>query len=357
MSMRKLALKGGYGEHGRSCFLTEYGKTGRCYMVDCGIMDTDPFPYPDVTEEELKKVDFLFLTHCHKDHSGAFEFFKSRGFSGWLAASRMTAELSGIRYERLVYPENGFRNASGENVLEAAGISVRYGRSGHCPGGLWYYIEDSLGSLFFSGDYQEDSLFYACDPVTGLEADLAVIDCAHQETDRNAESLRADLSSLTGEKLAAGIPVIFPVPQYGRGPELLKFLEKEFPKAGIRVDDGFIRCCSQMLKEPVWFQNGKLSMEPFMEGETPEIFLIADTHLKNEKNAEYVKHAVQNGAFVMVTGRVRKGSLLERLLQEGKAARLLFPHHQSRGDMERMIARNRFGTVLPFHSDRMEIFV
>ena len=55
--MRKFLVKGGYGEHGRSCFLVEYGTEGHFYMVDCGIMDSDSNPYPNVFAEELELVD------------------------------------------------------------------------------------------------------------------------------------------------------------------------------------------------------------------------------------------------------------------------------------------------------------
>ena len=50
--MRKFLVKGGYGEHGRSCFLVEYGTEGHFYMVDCGIMDSDSQPYPEISREE-----------------------------------------------------------------------------------------------------------------------------------------------------------------------------------------------------------------------------------------------------------------------------------------------------------------
>ena len=40
--------------------MVEYGTEGRCYIVDCGIMDTDPVPWPAVTPEELAQADFLF---------------------------------------------------------------------------------------------------------------------------------------------------------------------------------------------------------------------------------------------------------------------------------------------------------
>ena len=101
--MRRFWAKGGYGEHGRSCFLMEYGKEGRYCMVDCGIMDSDSQPYPDVTSEELSKTDYLFLTHCHKDHSGAFMEFVKSGFGGVLVASQMTIDLSHISYENRLF--------------------------------------------------------------------------------------------------------------------------------------------------------------------------------------------------------------------------------------------------------------
>ena len=44
MSMIPLIIKGGYGEHGRSCFLFPF-QENRYAMLDCGIMDTDPEPF------------------------------------------------------------------------------------------------------------------------------------------------------------------------------------------------------------------------------------------------------------------------------------------------------------------------
>ena len=71
-------------------------------MVDCGIMDSDSNPYPDVTEEELAKTDYVFLTHSHKDHSGAFMHFVEKGFRGTLVTSAMAFELSDITYDKVV---------------------------------------------------------------------------------------------------------------------------------------------------------------------------------------------------------------------------------------------------------------
>ncbi len=254
MPMKRLSFKGGYGEHGRSCFLVQYDDSGRCYMVDCGIMDEDPFPYPSLSFEELECVDYLFLTHCHKDHSGAIHYICENGFHGTVITSEMTGRLDPIPCEEVIFlPVH-----AGEDSCRIGGLDVRYGRSGHCPGGLWFLIRDALGSCFFSGDYQENTILYACDRAEGLEADLAVVDCAHVSTDQDAESLRMELRSQTEQFLAQGRQVVFPVPKYGRGLEMYCLLRREFPDVRIRVDKEFIACSKKMMKEECWYQEQEL---------------------------------------------------------------------------------------------------
>lgn len=52
-----------------------------------------------------------------------------------------------------------------------------WGRSGHCSGSAWYAIAENGRSLFFSGDYYDCARVHARDPIEGLSADLAVLDC------------------------------------------------------------------------------------------------------------------------------------------------------------------------------------
>ena len=52
---------------------------------------------------------------------------------------------------------------------------------------------------------------------------------------------------------------------------------------------------------------------------------------------------------------VKKNGPVGKLLEEGKAERFLFPHHQSYGDLKRAAAQNQFDCVLPFHNPEKEI--
>ena len=353
-------IRGGYGEHGRSCFLVEYNKEGRMYMVDCGIMDTDPFPYPDVTPEELERVDYLFLTHCHKDHSGAFQYFCDRGFHGTLVTSGMTCKLAGISYEKMETLEVGQGN-----LRHFSPLTVRFGRTGHCPGGLWFAIAADGDELLFTGDYQENTLVYACDPIRNSHAKLALIDCAHRGTELDAGALRAQLVSVVAERLQNGQRVLLPVPQYGRGLEILYLMRKEFPQMRIRVDRDFVGYAEKMLTEPGWYKADAydaLTTEKFdvidveAEGDY-DILLLADTHLKKQKNVEFVNRAIEEGTAVLINGRVKKNGPVGKLLDARKAERFLFPHHQSHGDLKHVIANNSFHVILPFHNEKKEMLV
>lgn len=386
--MSRLMIRGGYGEHGRSCFLVEYGSAGRMYMVDSGIMDTDPFPYPDVTEEELERVDYLFLTHCHKDHSGAFGYFCERGFKGTLVTTGMTCALAGIEYEKIEFltvdtgasmsdedvPMPGMERSDTQvhangNIRKFGPLTVRYGRTGHCPGGLWFEITDCADTILFSGDYQEDTLVYVCDPIRESHAKMALVDCAHRGTELDAKALREQIVRVVTEKLQSGRKVILPVPQFGRGLELLFLMKKEFPNLRVRVDQDFVVYAKKMLSEPVWYYEDAyqaLHVNEFdmlaifggLNGESDyDILLIADTHLKKRKNVDFVHHAVVTGAAVLINGRVKKNGPVGKLLDAGKAEKFLFPHHQSYGDLIRLVHNNDFQVTLPFHNNEKEVLV
>ena len=367
--MSKLMMRGGYGEHGRSCFLVEIEHGSRMYMVDCGIMDTDPNPYPNVTTEELEKVDYLFLTHCHKDHSGAFEYFVKQGFRGTLVTTRMTYNLAGISYEKTEFLELSDENCSERNVRKFGTLTICYGRTGHCPGGLWFEITEGTDTILFSGDYQEDTLVYRCDPIRDRQAKIALIDCAHRETELAAEELRTQIVRVVSDRIQKRQKVILPVPQFGRGLELLVLMRRSFPNLRVRVDSDFVEYAKKMLIERVWYFTEAYEslkademdmMDIFgtqMHGYDYDILLLADTHLKKQKNVDFVHHQLKTGAAVLINGRVKKNGPVGKLLREEKAEKFLFPHHQSYGDLKRVAASNQFDMIIPFHNHEKEILI
>lgn len=337
--------------------MVEY-KPNRYVMVDCGILDTDSHPEPHLSHEEAEAADYLFLTHAHKDHTGALDYLLHKGFHGEIIAAEDTFRFCRIKYEKstalpYVYP----------GTWQGDGLKVLYGRSGHCPGSLWYLIKTENKTFFFSGDYQADSLVYAADVPYGLEADIALVDMAHDSCEEDASSLRDRLVSFVEKYREEKRKVILPVQTFGRGNEILYLLKERFPECRIALDQRFVNAEEMMLENTEWMRDEtKLS---FLEAyevamRTPtdeaEIILIADTHLMREENRSFVKKMLAQEAVVILTGRRKKGSFCVQLLDEGKAVHTPFPHHSSRSDARVLADNNRFGIVLPFHTDVKEVW-
>lgn len=385
MFMNRLSIKGGYGEHGRSCFLlplnplcapqngslpvqhlkgAPQAQEERYYMLDCGIMDTDPDPYPQVDPDLLARTEYLFLSHCHKDHSGAFEEFVRRGFRGWLVTTQPTLDFSGIQWEKTIILENPKGDGTDEKHLDG-GLSFSYGMTGHCAGSVWFHFHDPFGSVLYTGDYQRDALAYRTDPIEGRTADLAIMDCAHVKEMGDADSLRGKMTRTVGRWVKDGRKVLMPLPKYGRGLEVICMLRKSLPHARIAADRNMINLILKTLAYPQWLKPEALREIPAFLEEKPEqrlcsgsyhILLLGDTHLENPESRPLACGLSDQGAAVLLTGRVKKGCLTERLLAEGKAVTMAYPHHQSRGDFLKMAGQNDFRIMLPFHNPEKEIF-
>lgn len=173
-------IAGGVGEHGRNCFFV---KTERIsFLVDCGKMAGAAQPYPNLSPEQIQSLQYVFLTHSHADHTGALPWLLEQGFAGTIIASdetfgQLPFSLPDTR------PLRSFRPPEG--------LTLHWGRSGHCPGSVWYEFGLEGQTLLFSGDYTERSLVYETDPIRRTRAELAVIDCAYGVDPRSAEIGRA----------------------------------------------------------------------------------------------------------------------------------------------------------------------
>ena len=362
MSMVPLIVKGGYGEHGRSCFLFPFQKN-KYAMLDCGIMDTDPEPFPQVEPELLRRTEYLFLSHCHKDHSGAFEHFREAGFKGWLVAAAPTVKCAGIDYDRTILlpdPKGGLE----EEVTLKGGLSFFYGRTGHCAGSIWLHLFGAFGSLLYSGDYQKRTLAYAVDPICGRQADLAILDCAHVGYEEDGDGLRGAMTERIRQIVKEGRRVVMPLPKYGRGLEIICMLRGSLPEVRIGAEENMVKLTRQTLSYSQWVRpEAAQEIRRFLE-ENPisalekgeyDVLLIGDTHLEQPESQELAREEAEKGALTLLTGRVKKGCLTERLLKEGKAFTMAYPHHQSRRDLLEMMEENEFHGALPFHNNRKEV--
>ncbi len=164
-------------------------------------------------------------------------------------------------------------------------------------------------------------------PIEGRKADLAILDCAHDGEQGNADELRRRMTDRIRETVREGRRVILPLPKYGRGMEMICMLPDSLPDARIALSAGMRRSTEDNLVWESWLKPEAakkirrfLDTEPekAFEQDTWDILLLADTHLEQPENIRTVRREADRGALVLLTGRLKKGCLTEQLSGKGK---------------------------------------
>ncbi len=353
MTANKLIFKGGYGEHGRSCFLIEH--SNGYVMIDCGIMDSAPNPYPEIDTDILKKVSHIFITHCHKDHCGALHHFIKNGFAGTVITSSATYELTGITYENCKLLDYHKGSLSLDSTIQ-----IEYGSSGHCVGSLWFRISFDNKTYFFSGDYQEDTLAHICDTYNEND-DIAVIDLAHKANPFCAQERRDIFLSTIMDNVNKGKKVLIPVQKYGFGIEILYQLKTQAKNISIMWDDDFFNNTTRALNFSQYFKEKALetlnkTLNTRKTNNEWNVFLLGDQHIEKQDNIDFINSIIHNTKIILV-GRIKKDTILESWYKEGIAIKLSYPHHPNEKDIESLITRNSFKTIFPFHNNEKEVII
>lgn len=354
--MAVLRVAGGCGEHGRNCFRLTGDAPGQDVLVDCGLMaGAEGSPYPRLAPDEIAGLAAVLLTHSHADHSGAVPWLRGQGFRGRVVATART--LAQLPFDR--GPTVALEDACPGGAGELPGMRVRWGRSGHCAGSVWYLLELGEGGprVLFTGDYTERSLAYACDRIRGVRADASVVDCAYGEDATSFEERCAQIVGFVAERACEG-PVLLPVPRYGRGVDLALLLRRELPGLEL-LADGRLRAQVGTLADEgdPWARPGAdLGGLSGDLGELPRgrrlpraVLLACDPQLRGEAARELAGRVLDQGGALLMTGTPERGSLSERLVREGRMAMLRYPVHQRMADVDALRRENDLGTEVLFH--------
>ncbi len=342
----ELFIAGGVGEHGRNCFLVQ-GETIR-FLVDCGKMaDTPEAPYPHLTREQISGLDAVFLTHSHADHTGALPWLYENGFCGTVIAAAETLSQLPFAVKNHRVLQEICPNGAGQ----LQNLSVQWGRSGHCVGSVRYCFTENGKSVFFSGDYTEDTQVYACDPIRGQYADLAVLDCAYGLDKTPYDALCDRLVQKTEELLSAHKLLLFPVPKYGRGLEILKLFSDRLSSVSYYADALFLQNLAEQDAGGFWYRPVKINVPvcPY-DGETQGIVFVSDPQLRSKAAQSAAEQVLSLGGMTVMTGTLEKGSYSEELFQQDKMALLRYPVHLNHAQFERLKGQNDFQQTIPYHS-------
>ncbi|WP_020618097.1 MBL fold metallo-hydrolase [Paenibacillus daejeonensis] len=268
----EVAVWGGAGEHGRSCYHFQAGETS--VLLDCGGKKEHGGQYPALVAQLVRKLKAVFLSHAHEDHMAALPLLLQHGYTGEVWLTREThRQLPGYakawrRYvqsrggtvpygpydwERMRYRFLDDEAPQGEWASIAPGLRAAWGPSGHLPGAVWLLLELEGRLAFFSGDYSSEStLLQSTLPPAALFAgrsiELALLDAAYGDAPGTQTSHLIELTDKLAEVHARGGHSLLPVPTCGRGMDLLVELIERLPELPIAAEASLTLEWARMLR-------------------------------------------------------------------------------------------------------------
>ncbi len=272
----KIQFIGATHEVTGSCTLLSVG--GKHYMIDCGMeQGVDVFqniPLPVAAN----RIEAVFLTHAHIDHSGMLPKLVKDGFSGPIYATEATCDLCNIMLrdsahiqeseaqwrsrkaeragEPLVEPTYTMNDALaalklfrpcqyGEIRRIAEDVEIRMTDIGHLLGSaaieLWLTENGEIRKIVFSGDVGNTNQPLIRDPQPVAEADYLVIESTYG--DRLHDKVRGDavaeLAACIQRAFDRGGNVVIPSFAVGRTQEMLYAIREIKQKGLVKGHDRF----------------------------------------------------------------------------------------------------------------------
>ena len=312
----------GLGEKGPACIRLWTGR--QLWLLDVGVGPEANSPF---RPEWLLGADAVFISHDHIDHIGGAAHAIRAGLP--IHATAQTARALALGADLRLLPE------CGQTVID--GIAVTTGRNGHALGGVWLHLALGQGGLFYSGDWSEESDWFAFDAPP--PAATALIDASYHLDDVPQSARRAALDRVL-DRLDPGARVLFPVPPSGRAGELALHLMR---RDTVSLDDA-CRAALQLALRSGAVCDGARALAPLLAApfDPGARFLICDTPNADGGMAwQIVQDWRDNGALgqrgvVVFTGHMTAHA---RAIAGHGGHFARWNVHPPLGDQKRMLAR------------------
>lgn len=385
----KLKVWGGAGEHGRSAYVLSGSRIH--LLLDCGVKRESAGEYPLMEPDLVPRLDAVFLSHAHEDHSAALPMLYRLGYRGEVWTTRDTAAQAESYFESwraftkrsggpTPYEETDYQAIRYRFLDEAAakltwfevvpGVEAMWGRSGHMAGSVWLLIRAEGKEIFYSGDYTAESLLLENDspsevrkagaldsggktanewaPPSESYADLAIIDAAYG-TDADAQAAKLKLLEKTiSSVLQQGGKVLLPVPATGRGQEMLLWAYQAYRDTPIVIERGLLGGMERLLRRPEWLREVDDHTGRDIKGQV-ESFLRRDDLLVpgSEGNRTYLLNKL-DASIWFITDGMMQSELARRYydhLRHDPKHLVLLTGHVSKGTFAERLLRqpNAYG--------------
>ena len=341
----RLGFLGAAGEVTGSCTLVEVGDTR--FLVDCGMFQGGPEARTKNQRAlnfgfDVRKIDFVLLTHAHIDHSGLLPRLAMLGFRGPIYATPASIDLLEVllpdsahiqekeaewqlrHRHRRGKAESGIPAplysvaqaisalgllqpvAYGQTINPAENVTVRFHDAGHILGSAWLEVtvsgEGKPRKLVFSGDLGMPDRPVLRDPEKpSLDADVLLIESTYG--DRLHRSMPDTLDEIVDafeRTKAAGGNLIIPSFAVGRTQEIIYMLadlvrSKRLSPLKVYVDSPMANTATRIT----------LAHPELLDGETRELIAWQQKHPEKMK-LEFVADADASKAL----NNIRRGAVI-----------------------------------------------
>ncbi|MDO8528737.1 MAG: beta-CASP ribonuclease aCPSF1 [Nanoarchaeota archaeon] len=173
----RLTVLGGGRQVGRSSFLLQTPKSR--ILLDCGIdvasQGSDKFPYFDIPEFDINRLDAVIIGHAHLDHVGLLPYLYKMGYKGPVYMTPPTRDIAallaldfiGVAYKQAATPlfsstdiKEMVKHSICLNYNEVTDIApdvrLTFYNSGHVLGGSLVHLNigNGLHNLVYAGDFK-----------------------------------------------------------------------------------------------------------------------------------------------------------------------------------------------------------
>ena len=359
----RLGFFGAAGEVTGSCTLVESGEVR--FLVDCGMFQGGPEARQKNLRAldfgfDVRRIDFVLLTHAHIDHSGLLPRLAMLGYRGPVYATAATVDLLQVllpdsahiqekeaewqvrhRHRRgkgekgvapplysVVQAQAALRLLQpvvfGRMVVPVPGIEVRFHDAGHILGSAW--LEVNVGNegrgrrLVFSGDLGMPGRLVLPDPAPApAEADALLIESTYgNRLHRSLPETEDEIVGAVQRTFAAGGNLVIPAFAVGRTQELIYLLaglvrRKRLPSLKVYVDSPMADAATRLT----------LAHEALLDDETRDLIAWQRAH-RDRMAIEFVAdverskalNAIRHGAVIVSASGMCEAGRIKYHLRE-----------------------------------------